>query len=149
MKRTTPLLFALILASLLFCQCNRTTYTKANFPEKHLSFGSGGGFTGAVTSYHLLPNGQIFKSEGVLADTTSLTSIKKGVAKTLFERADNAHLDTLDFNHPGNIYKFVHYYNKKSTSQITWGEHKIEIPVEVKNLYKALNSEVLSFDKQD
>ena len=149
MKTTTPLLFALVLASLLFCQCSRTTYTKADFPDKRLSFGSGGGFTGAVTSYHLLPNGQVFISDGLMADTTALPSIKKAVAKSLFETADNARLDTLDFNHPGNIYKFLHYYNEKDTSRVVWGENGTEVSAEVTNLYRALKDGVDSSGGSD
>ncbi len=125
--------------SLLFWQCQRTTYTKSNFPDERLNFGSGGGFTGAVTSYHLLPNGQLFKSEGLQPDTTLHSTILEGEAKTFFKKAEEAKLLGMDFNHPGNMYHFIGYYTKEGENQVTWGGNDVELPILIEELYTSLH----------
>ena len=149
MKKTIILLSGLLLISSLLWQCSPTVYTKADFPAKHLSFGKGGGFKGVPTTYHLLPNGQIFKSEGMLVDTLELFSIKKEEAKAFFKRADNAHLEKIDFYNPGNMYQFIEYHTEKDTSRIVWGDNKTELAAEIKDIYKKLNNLVVEFYNKD
>ncbi|MFN7119583.1 MAG: hypothetical protein ACK4TA_22495, partial [Saprospiraceae bacterium] len=64
-KNITPvkykLLFFISLISILSWQCQRKPYTPENLPDLQLRFGDGGGFTGAVTTFTLLTNGQLFK----------------------------------------------------------------------------------------
>ncbi len=149
MKKTIILLSSLLLISSLLWQCSPTIYTKADFPAKHLSFGKGGGFKGVPTTYHLLPNGQVFKSEGMLVDTLELFSITKADAKAFFKRADNAHLEKITFDNPGNIYIFIEYHTEKETSRIVWGDNRTELDAEIKDIYKDLNNLVAEFNNKD
>lgn len=144
MKKTITLLSGLLLASLIFWQCSPTIYTKADFPEKYLSFGKGGGFIGAPTTYHLLPNGQVFKSEGLLADTIEVLAVEKGVAKAFFKTADDLSLAEMDFDHPGNMYQFINYHTGKGEHRVVWGENntKFKLADEVRSLYKDLNNKI-------
>ena len=139
MKTSIIIFSAMILASLLLWQCQRTTHTKADFPDQRLTFGSGGGFTGAVTSHHLLPNGQLFKSKGLQPDTSAIHTIKRGKAKSFFKEAEELGLLELEFNQPGNMYYFMQYYTEGKENKITWGANGAKIPDTIKNFYDQLN----------
>lgn len=120
-----PLL--LLLASLCW-QCNRITYTAETFPEEdYLAFGQGGGYAGSLTTHYLLPNGQLFISEGIEGAKLSEGEIARGKAKKMLKRYQEE-IKPVDFQEPGNLYTFLEYVAADTTYEQQWGRAGKEVP---------------------
>lgn len=133
-----PVFTLFLLLPFLF-QCNRTTYSSTTFPADYLAFGEGGGYSGAVTTFFLLPNGQIFQNNGFNADTLAFTQISKKSATQLVERFSSLGLDTLDFNHPGNLYQFVEKHTADNVTKLSMGDLQTAAPSSLKDYYQELS----------
>jgi hypothetical protein len=109
-----------------------------------LSFGNGGGFTGAESAYVLLDNGQLFgvqKNNHTIEDSyVPLKQLSRTITRQLFDKADELQLSQLAFSHPGNIYYFIGLVEKNSTHRITWGDSGQQAPGEVENFYHQLTA---------
>ncbi len=118
----------LIVCSLLLFSCKSTKYTPATFEGPQLVFGSGGGFTGAVTTYCLLENGQLFTKNGVPGknetDYESVKKVSKKVAKSLFAQANASGLLNAKKSQPGNMYCFVKMLSGDTTGSVAWDQAK-------------------------
>ncbi|MBM1105597.1 hypothetical protein JQC67_05525 [Aurantibacter crassamenti] len=131
------LLFSSILV-LSFLGCKSQQYTFEELPEKQLIFGSGGGMTGAVDSYWLLENGQIFHSNSLTKEVNKLESISRKEAKTYFLKLKELSFADLDFNHPGNHYYFLEEVNLDNSYKIVWGSNNHEISDEYLDFHNQL-----------
>jgi hypothetical protein len=112
-------LCALIALSLFSCKSTKNIEPNA-FEGRQIRFGSGGGFTGAVTQWALLDNGRLWGATGAPnAKMESLAKVsKKGVAK-IFSMADS--LDwSRPVNAPGNMYRFVELHDGSTVKRMTW-----------------------------
>ncbi len=132
-------IFAIIVA-VLYSSCSPKKYLPNQYKKKQLIFGSGGGFTGAVTTYVLQENGEIYK---FLTDTTyeAVTILPKDTTKNYFSTLDTLHLDSLDFNHPGNMYFFIEKkdgFKDEESARVTWGDGKHNPPTGIKELHTSL-----------
>ncbi|PTM11307.1 MAG: hypothetical protein DA408_13815 [Bacteroidetes bacterium] len=125
---------------LVLWQCQRNTYSNTNFPADQLAFGSGGGFAGTLTTYHLLPNGQLFRSDGIQGDTVSIPPAKKRITKELYTHFDDLELTDIDFDFPGNRYYFISRSTADGSQKITWGDPEQPVPEAVQNLYNELKA---------
>ncbi|MEM8523562.1 MAG: hypothetical protein AAGG68_02905 [Bacteroidota bacterium] len=132
-------LVLLTLLSIYSCK----TYQPNNLPSKQIIFGNGGGITGATTSYILLQNGQVFKSNSLQNDTTALLKIKPKIAKQYFEQLNDLDWQKVGSSQPGNTYQFVTYKTVDSTQRIAWGAAGYEVPTNLKNIYDALKKELI------
>ena len=112
------------------------TYQPDQLPTSQLRFGSGGGFTGAITEYVLLENGQIFIRETLDGAYQPLGKINKGRAKTIYQSWENKDLTKKEFQHPGNMYYFVTMVNDGKEHRLTWGSHNHPAGDEIKAFYK-------------
>lgn len=128
-----PLMF------LFFFCCKSTQYTPADFPEKRVIFGSGGGFTGDVTEFTLLENGQIFKRKGMSEHYEEMKAISKKEAKKVFKEMKRLEIDTIQHDKPGNFYHYVHIKKDSLDHVITWGGVNPAIPDKLKVFYDTLN----------
>jgi len=132
------LFFMFILLIFSLYNCNQRHYTSSTLPEEQLIFGDGGGFTGAVTEYMLLKNGQLFRVNGMQGDTTEVAKIEKSAAKQLLQEAEALQLEKMDIQKPGNMYYFVGVRDKDETHKITWGDSSYTIAPTVQSFYKKL-----------
>ncbi|MEL7219760.1 MAG: hypothetical protein AAGJ93_00495 [Bacteroidota bacterium] len=133
-----PVFTLLFLLPFLF-QCNRTTYTSTTFPADYLAFGEGGGYSGAINTYFLLPNGQIFQSKGLTADTLAYAQMSKKSANQLIDRFNSLGLDTLNFDHPGNQYQFVEKHTQDKVLRLCMGDMQTAAPAALSSFYQALS----------
>lgn len=124
--RILTLLFILAMSSWLL-SCKSQHYTKENLPDVQLIFGDGGGFTGATTEFMLLENGQLFKKYSLDQSTTEVGKIKKKEAKELFAEAEAMQFETMDINHPGNMYYFLGLKTETDEHRCTWGAQDYEV----------------------
>jgi len=128
---------ALILL-LLLAGCNNKPYTPDQLPVLQLRFGDGGGFTGAVTEYMLLENGQLFYLNSMEKDTMEIGKLKKGEAKSLLREVEALQLEKMDVQEPGNQYYFLGMKTKDRSHQITWGSPNYTIDPTIEAVYKKL-----------
>lgn len=118
MKPTLLLLLTMSFASFFSC---KSTYTPDNYDKPQMRFGSGGGFTGAVTEYCLLSTGQLFLKEHKDTTFTEIGKIKKAEAKELFAEAIEKNIPTYKMKGSYNMYKFITYKSMEGSNDITWG----------------------------
>ncbi len=106
------------------------------FPSM-LTIGNGGGFTGEVTAYHILGNGDVLKTSTLGGrDTTFLKTLSPEELRQIHNQSENLKLKSTKFNHPGNMYYFVNLTDPQHTHRITWGHHTHKIPEPIRNFYK-------------
>ena len=98
-------------------------------PQKALCFGNGGGFTGKVQQYTLLPNGSLFIGAGL--DGTSYT-IEEAACKQIFSNYKLLRLSEMFINAPGNMYYFVEKQNAGHKQRLTWGAYDAGEPKELR-----------------
>ncbi len=132
---------SLLLIVLFYSSCKTTKYTPTDFPDAQITFGSGGGFTGLVTDYTLLENGQFFKRSSKDKIFVPIKGVKKDAAKQAFKNFNFLGLDKMEVNDPGNMYYFVEFKTKDGTAKkLTWGNGKTEKEDTLKLFYSQLSS---------
>ncbi len=146
MKGNTQIL-PFLLAFALLSACHPKHYTPGEFPGEQLRFGSGGGFTGAVTEYILLENGQLFRMDSRRKDTTEIAKLTKKEAKHLLEEAEELHLEKTTIEEPGNIYYFIGMKKKEEMHKVTWGKPDYTIDAKIEAFYKKLIETTKKADK--
>ncbi|MCX6277633.1 MAG: hypothetical protein NT004_06025 [Bacteroidetes bacterium] len=134
---TNRILIILSISILLF-SCKSTQYTPKNYRETQLIVGSGGGVSGMIREYCLLDNGQIFVSKGIAGDWKALKYVKSSKVRSFVNRAKDLGLDTIHFNHPGNMTYYFVYKSGKRSNEIKWGQTDKAIPVNINELYKEI-----------
>ena len=112
------------------------THQPDNLPPTQLRFGSGGGFTGALTEYVLLENGQVFVSKSLEANHQLLGKVKKAKAKALFKSWESQPFAKEEFQHPGNMYYFVSMAKDGEDHRLSWGSNDHPAGDELKTFYK-------------
>jgi hypothetical protein len=129
-----------IFTLLLVGGCSKKV-TMEKIPTTHITFGSGGGFTNLVTEYILLEDGKIVKKAKEAERYDIITRISKDKATQCYSGAKVLHLDSLQFNEPGNMYYFVTIKKEDNTeNRIVWGSTDTPAPIGVKNFHKLLLS---------
>lgn len=103
----------------LFCSCKATQYTPANFEKAMISFGSGGGFTGAVDSYFLLQNGQFF-TKPMGGEYQELPAPDKDFVTQLFINYEILGLADINIEQTGNMYQFINFKSGQNEHKIVW-----------------------------
>lgn len=134
---TNRILIFLPIMILLF-SCKSTQYTPKNYRETQLIVGSSGGVSGMIREYCLLDNGQIFVSKGIAGDWKALKYVKSSKVRSFVSRAKDLGLDTLHFNHPGNMTYYFVYKSGKRTNEVKWGEADKPIPANIKVFYQEI-----------
>lgn len=111
--------------------------------NKFITVGSGGGFTGAVTTYKITPQGKVLKGKGIgEIKFTECGKIKRSVAKKMFTSASGLMPANNSFNHPGNLYYFLKYTEDGKEQIITWGDAEHPVPDEIKKLYEEIQARI-------
>ena len=116
--------------------CKPIKYDGTTLPEKYLQFGNGGGFTSAVTTYTLLPNGQLFKTKSLTNETTALPSIQKQQAKRCFKQYQTEILGQAQLNDPSNLYYFI----SDGKQRWVWGSNQAAVSPSIEAFYQTLHS---------
>ena len=113
--------------------CTTTRYQHPNdYPDARLTFGNGGGFSGMVTEYVLLDNGQLLKKLSRQDSFEIIKTIDKRQTKQIFANYDFLNIGDIKYNQPGNVYSFIRYEYQEAKHEILWGNH--QYPPEENNL---------------
>lgn len=101
-------------------------------------FGSGGGVTGAVSTYELYENGSLYENSSLNLDISQKKlSAVKGI-KEIQNQFEALKIDDINLNAPGNIYFFVGYEKDGKTHRCTWGANDVIAPENLKLFYENL-----------
>ena len=107
-----------------------------NAQDTALIIGSGGGVVGTATVYKITPDGKVLKGGGMDTYTYSAGSkVKKSIAKKLFRTSNKLGLESLQFNHPGNLYYFLTTTSQSGSNTVTWGDNAHATPDDIKAFY--------------
>jgi hypothetical protein len=132
-------IFLSLLAVALLASCSTSGKVKNGTNADHLTFGTGGGFTGIYTSYELDEDGRVFElqPDSILKP---LKKLRKKKTRNIFEQATKLKLSQSAYIHPGNITNFITYKADSVLTTYKWGDPNISVPIEIKDLYNQLNS---------
>lgn len=122
---------------MLFLSC-RTTYTSAEMPPLQLRFGSGGGFTGAVSTWCLLENGQLFWQENAKSEFVAKGRASRKAVKAVFAQAEELGLLDAEISQPGNMYSFIEMKTDTGSGKATWGDPSTPVNPDFQTLYQSL-----------
>ena len=103
---------------------------------EEITFGSGGGFTGKVTSYVLNTTGQLTEKENPKGLSKKLT---RETTTECFKLAQE--LKTYSYKKPDNLYSFIEIRTKENTNRIVWGFGSTHVNERTTQLFNKLISQ--------
>ncbi len=120
-----------------------------DYPHRQLICGKGGGVTGQVRQYHLFENGTLFVGEG-LTDKVfkKVGKISLRQANQLFDNYQTLQLGQVNFDHPGNLYKFIELKNGNNKHRITWGASGQKVNKEVQLFFDLFYRQVKTLNEE-
>ena len=134
--------YGLLICCLLF-SCKATKYTPKDYPDIQLIFGEGGGISGQVNEYHLFENGILFKGKGMVDKTyEKIGKISTTKASQFFANYNALDVEMIEFDHPGNIYKFIEWKKGDQRHRITWGAMDHQVDKNVQLLYSLFHHQL-------
>lgn len=136
MKKIAIILFSLILFTAA-CGPQGVLY---EYQDTKIVFGSGGGFTGQVTEYHLDARGNLKMVESLSGEEAIMGKVKKSDLKAIYSALSDLDLSKADFNHPGNMYYFIEEVNTSKSDKVIWGDPEKKAPEGLQELYDLLIS---------
>lgn len=109
------------------------------YPDPIIYFGRGGGFTGMVTTYALLQNGDLYKKNSIGdQDFEHILKIDSTETKSIFTNYSFLGIDTMQLSEPGNTYSFISMKHKNSDlMKLVWSK-SISLPGNLKTFYDQL-----------
>jgi len=143
MKNT---LFISSIACLFFWSCKPKNYVIDNLPERQITFGEGGGFTGKYTTWMLLDSGQIFQKSGIGAEFSEIGKVKYKEAKKFYKRADAITVDKMKKNRPGN-YNYELILQRDSVDYKAGWANEVDVDTSILNLYMDLRAVAMEIQK--
>ena len=136
------ILYLLLLAGYLMVACRtgkKDAPAAGDAPSQQvLTFGSGGGFTGAVTTYTLHGDGQLHRAKALAQEPEAIGKLSRETTSGLFKKAEDLLSRTPDFNHPDNRYFFVKLGTGDAEKAITWGAPDHPAPAGLEAFYQEL-----------
>jgi len=105
-----------------------------------ISFGSGGGFTGAYNEFILNGKGNLSSIKAFTSDTSLIKKIDNKTLKKIFKALESKAIKNTTLNQSGNMNSFIKFYsNNKLIHSYQWADGAIP-PQEIKDLYQTLNT---------
>ncbi len=126
---------ALLVLTLSNCSMNKSLNKNL---VNEITFGSGGGFTGAVIKYQIKSSGEVTRFNTIENKTLLIKQIDNRELRNINKKINKLTETQLKFNQPENLYYFIELDNGVKTI-ITWGENNKEVPLEITQLYTYLN----------
>ncbi|MEM9823634.1 MAG: hypothetical protein AAF985_21290, partial [Bacteroidota bacterium] len=94
---------SLWLVLLLFAQCTAPRYSHPNqYADEKITFGNGGGYSGLITEYTLLKNGQLFKKTTIDTAFQELPNLEASAVRQIFNNYHFLKLGKVFRNDPAN-----------------------------------------------
>lgn len=103
--------------------CKAKKYTNIEEADiNKITFSEGGGFTGSYTTYTLLENGQLFKSQGAVTEYKEISSVDQTVTDQIFATYNNLKLDKRSDSDVGNWTFTIEMQDKKKNHKLSWAK---------------------------
>ena len=131
-------LVIITLSLLVLAGCKILAYKK--YAEAlSVSFGSGGGFTGAVDEFILYGNGTLKSIKPFSKDTLLLKTLAKKDIKKIFKTLESKSLNKIKLDAPGNMTNFITFSKAgKIIQKFQWSQGTT-VPNEINELFILLN----------
>ncbi len=133
----------LLLTPFLCWTCKSSQLGPDSYDKRQIRFGSGGGFTGAVTTYALLETGQLFEQSMAQDSFSLLRELPRAQTKALFKEIEASAIDTFQYTSYGNFYHFVEWRDKEGHNRIAWASDDPKIDPTWRTMYASLKAIVL------
>lgn len=133
--------FVILLVCIFLVSCKTSDKIPKDYDKRMLYFGGGGGFTGQSYEFCLLENGSLFNINESNEEHTYKMKLKKKQSQEIFKKVDQLTLLNLDYNEPGNMYKFIKV--EKATTdpiKLVWGNPTMTVDPSLNSLYAELIS---------
>lgn len=122
---------------LILMGCKTLAYKKYA-KDLSISFGNGGGFTGARNEFILTGTGILKSIKPFTTDTTNRDTLSKKEYKAIFNQLESKPLKDLTQDKPGNMTCFITFYKKGELIKNFQWEQGAAIPKELQALYDQL-----------
>lgn len=106
---------------------------KAVQSDEYIKIGNGGGFTGIETIYTVYKNGQIEQNGKIM------NKLKSSDVNQIFNNIETLKLNSIEWNKPGNLYKFIEYSINGQVHKKTWDSNSTEINEKLNLFYDHVN----------
>lgn len=104
-----------------------------------VSFGSGGGFTGAVDEFILNGSGTLKSIKPFAKDTLILKTLTKKDTKAIFKKLESKSISEIKLDVPGNMTNFITFSKAgKIIQKYQWAQGSA-VPNEISELFLLLN----------
>lgn len=138
-------LICLLSCICLLFSCKAKHESIYDYTGDKLVFGTGGGFSGKVTEYTLLSNGEFYSGTSNEGNVYQLDHNMKDRVNQIFKNYESLGFSDLDINETGNITKYIIKHSKnQNPHRIQWADFVIEVPDEL-NIY---HRNLLAFAKE-
>jgi hypothetical protein len=104
-------IFSYLLCIIAIGSCNPLKLVPT---DDYIQIGHGGGFSGQEMHYTIYTNGHV-KQEDTLK-----CRLKQEDTDQIFKNIKVLDLDNLNWNKPGNLYKFIEYSINNKTHKVVW-----------------------------
>ena len=101
--------------------CSVSQFNPLQTDQNFITIGSGGGFSGIETQYHIVETGQVYKQVGLDSDLTHLKPVKEGTIKQALRNCQQFELLDYQYQNPGNTYEFLTIHHGSRSNRIVWG----------------------------
>jgi len=111
-----------------------------DYAGPRLTFGSGGGFTGATVEHCILPTGEVYVKSNRMKTYNVTKSIDKRVATQMFDNFTALGLDEEQIDDPGNMYYYIAKEVDGKVHKLTWGAENVQASATAKKFFMTLKS---------
>ena len=120
-----------------FFSC-KSRYLPENYKKEQLFFGSGGGFTGAISTWCLQESGRIYHKESSDSTYVEVKKLSSDEAAIIFSQIDEMGLNEYQLENPGNMYNFIQLGLDEDANRIVWDKMSAKIKPDIKAFYDRL-----------
>lgn len=130
--KITSILIIMIMAS---CKTTKYSFDPEKTNKAFITFGNGGGITGAIKKYYFTNDGDIYFQE---ADSIKfIAQIPEKTSAQIFGSYLKLGLDKNILSEPGNRYYFLELNTKDLNHAMKWGKNELHNP-NIEKLYNIL-----------
>lgn len=130
--KITSILIVILMSS---CKTKKYSFDPEKTNKAFITFGNGGGTTGAKKKYYFTNDGDIYFQE---ADSIKfITTIPEKTSTQIFGSYLKLGLDRNILNEPGNRYYFLELKTKDMNHALKWGKNELNNP-NIEKLYNIL-----------
>lgn len=121
--------------------CKNKKHTLDEYQKAIIVFGEGGGFAGGSSSHMIFEDGQVlFEDAFDTAGKVDKGRIKKREVKKVLKELDKLQFSSIDYNHPGNMYRFISLQMNDSMHTVMWALQDKKINAAIPALYHKLTT---------